>query len=116
MKQELEVFNILEPIYHLAKNVRDKRIGNVIVNHVQVSDLKNILKLDHLKLDKTSPLVNCEWNEWGKWGLCSATCGGGQQFRIRTKKQIAQNGGQDCIGQSQDWSRTCNEDVCPSEW
>ena len=45
MKLELEVFNILEPLYHLAKNVRDKRIGNVIVNHVQVSDFKNIFRL-----------------------------------------------------------------------
>ena len=63
-----------------------------------------------------APLANCEWNEWGKWGLCSTTCGGGVQTRNRTKKQISQNGGQDCTGQSEDTPRTCNEDVCPSEF
>ena len=29
--------------------MRDKRIGNVILNHAQVSDFKNIFQLDHLK-------------------------------------------------------------------
>ena len=122
MKQELEPFNNQELLYHLAKNVRDKRIENVILNRALVSDFKRIiLWLDHhlvrsIKFKNYSFLANCIWNEWEKWGLCSTTCGGGQQLRSRTKLQIAQNGGQECPGTSQDWPRTCNDDLCPSEY
>ena len=122
MKQELEQFNIQEPLYHLAKNVRDKRIENVILNLALVSDFKRIIfPLDHhlvqwIKSKNYSFLANCIWNEWEKWGLCSTTCGGGQQLRSRSKLQIAQNGGQECQGQSQDWPRPCNDHLCPSEW
>ena len=45
MKQELEQFNIQEPLYHLAKNVRDKRIENVILNCVLVRDFKNYFSI-----------------------------------------------------------------------
>ena len=45
MKQELEQFNIQEPLYHLAKNVRDKRIENVILNCALVSDFKNYFSI-----------------------------------------------------------------------
>ena len=43
MKQELELFNNQELSYHLAKNVRDKRIENVILNRALVSDFKRII-------------------------------------------------------------------------
>ena len=67
------------------------------------------------QIQNYSFLANCIWNEWEKWGLCSTTCGGGQQLRSRTKLQIAQNGGQECPGQSQDYPRPCNDNLCPSE-
>ena len=45
MRQELEQFKIQEPLYHLAKNVRDKRIENVILNCALVRDFKNYFSI-----------------------------------------------------------------------
>ena len=48
MKQELERLNNQELLYHLDKNVTDKRIENVILNCALVSDFKRIIfSLDH---------------------------------------------------------------------
>jgi len=55
--------------------------------------------------------VDCEWNEWGSWTLCTKPCGGGTQNSTRKKKQEALNGGKECSG-SDTKSQPCNTDHC----
>ena len=57
-------------------------------------------------------LVECEWNEFGDWSACSATCGGGISLRERTIKTPAQYGGKDCTGEAREEKR-CNTYGCP---
>ena len=63
---------------------------------------------------------NPDWNNdpaWGDWGSCSATCGGGQQYRYRTFEE-PENGGQSCPTDGNPSStedrRNCNAGVCPT--
>ena len=39
---------------------------------------------------------NCTWSGWSTWATCTATCGGGYQWRNRTVIQEALNGGIEC--------------------
>ena len=55
--------------------------------------------------------VDCFWNTWQEWQECSLTCGGGVQYRSRTKEG-PQNGGEECVGLSEA-ERECNTDHCP---
>ena len=55
--------------------------------------------------------VNCEMNNWGAWGDCSKTCGGGTKTRSRTVKVQARNGGNSCPTTSE--STSCNTQACP---
>ena len=41
-------------------------------------------------------LVDCTWSAWSSWSSCSATCGGGYEWRNRTVTQEALNGGIEC--------------------
>jgi len=54
---------------------------------------------------------NCEWNTFGDWSECSASCGGGNQHRERTKKQEAEFGGQNCTGGAREVT-PCNTHNC----
>lgn len=53
---------------------------------------------------------DCALEDWGTWGSCGATCGGGQRFRTREVKHAADPGGQPCMGDTHE-SETCNEEV-----
>ncbi|XP_077968014.1 uncharacterized protein LOC120327058 isoform X2 [Styela clava] len=67
--------------------------------------------------------VDCAWAQWGTWGTCSSSCGGGMQFRGRGYSISSSCGGKSCPGVITE-SRTCNENCCPvnchwenwSEW
>ncbi|XP_039431526.2 semaphorin-5A [Culex pipiens pallens] len=49
------------------------------------------------------------WSEWGSWSSCSASCGGGQQYRVRTCDKS------DCEGANK-MARACNTQPCKGEW
>nr|XP_040571099.1 SCO-spondin-like isoform X1 [Lepeophtheirus salmonis] len=55
--------------------------------------------------------INGKWNSWGRWSICSVSCGGGIQGRRRTCT-VPQFGGEPCNGQS-DQERQCNQIPCP---
>ncbi|XP_078487952.1 uncharacterized protein LOC100179634 isoform X3 [Ciona intestinalis] len=58
--------------------------------------------------DQTCPM----FSNWGRWSLCSATCGTGVAVRVRhcVNGQFGQPG---CIGATQEFSN-CNTQTCPN--
>ena len=59
--------------------------------------------------------VNCTWGPFGEWGVCTKSCGGGFQTRLRDIEQQGQNGGLECTGDSTDL-KVCNEHACPGRF
>jgi len=61
--------------------------------------------------------VDCEWNEWGLWSICSKSCGVGSSTRKRTKGVFASQGGAECDGDAEE-TKHCTEKECPihCEW
>lgn len=58
--------------------------------------------------------IDCILSDWSSWSDCSATCGGGRQFRTRTILQPSENAGIACPPQSLlREERECNTDNCP---
>lgn len=55
--------------------------------------------------------VNCA-GEWGEFGTCSKSCGGGTHTRSFIVKTEAAHGGSDCPA---DESESCGEDPCPKD-
>lgn len=59
--------------------------------------------------------VNGGWSGWGDWGVCSVTCGAGQQEHTRTcTNPPPSNGGAQCSGPSKE-TRPCNKGPCPGK-
>ena len=59
--------------------------------------------------------VHGNWSQWGAFGACSVTCGGGLQIRVRTcDNPPPEFGGDDCAGKSEE-IRPCNEIPCAGE-
>jgi hypothetical protein len=59
------------------------------------------------------PTVECEWGSWQEWSRCDQTCGKGSQFRLRSIRQHASGGGDECQGPHEE-SASCNEEECPT--
>jgi hypothetical protein len=55
--------------------------------------------------------VDCQVSNWGSWGSCSASCGGGTQTRSRTITRQPSNGGLACPSLTE--SQSCNTQGCP---
>ncbi|TRZ02412.1 hypothetical protein DNTS_034467 [Danionella cerebrum] len=65
------------------------------------------------KCNTVSCPVDGKWSSWEAWGECSASCGGGEQTRVRFCNNPAPtNGGRPCPGDSTQLSR-CNIQPCP---
>jgi len=62
------------------------------------------------KCNTHSCKVNCAVNSWGKWGMCTKSCGSGTQTRKRTVKTKAASGGTACPKLSE--SQKCNTHGC----
>lgn len=59
--------------------------------------------------------VDGGWTIFTAWSDCSVTCGGGTETRLRAcTAPLPTNGGASCVGDSTE-SRSCNEDVCPTD-
>lgn len=58
--------------------------------------------------------VDCKWEDWGSWSICSLTCGAGVRKRSRAK-QVEQSGGAGCIGDGVEEGQ-CNKEAlgCPT--
>jgi hypothetical protein len=42
------------------------------------------MQVEECAVQTCDAAIYCVWTDWGAWGLCSATCGGGEQERART--------------------------------
>ena len=63
-----------------------------------------------------SAIVNGAWREWGAYGSCSKTCGGGTRVRHRQcTAPRPSHGGKDCPGVSSE-SISCNQQLCASKY
>ncbi|CAC5418756.1 HMCN [Mytilus coruscus] len=59
-------------------------------------------------------IIDGAWSQWGSFGQCSVTCGGGQYTRSRTcSDPYPQNGGLPCSGDSSEYEN-CNTQACPT--
>ena len=61
--------------------------------------------------------VDCEW-EYGEFGECSKTCGGGTKFRYPIITTHPAHGGEGCpqhVVDNVPDSMDCNPQMCPSE-
>ena len=59
--------------------------------------------------------VDGVWGEWGPYGVCSVTCGGGGT-RTRSKTcTTPQNGGNPCVGNPPEETEECNNQLCPGK-
>ena len=56
--------------------------------------------------------VHCQWGNWGAYGSCSATCGGGEKTRNRNIGVQARCGGDSCSGANSE-TIACNSQCCP---
>eukprot|EP01012_Entosiphon_sulcatum_P049575 TRINITY_DN6820_c0_g1_i6.p1 TRINITY_DN6820_c0_g1~~TRINITY_DN6820_c0_g1_i6.p1 ORF type:complete len:7637 (+),score=112.47 TRINITY_DN6820_c0_g1_i6:5459-28369(+) len=78
-----------------------------------------LLEQEPCNIDIPCP-EDCQVSEWSQWGICSATCGGGEHSRTRTVIKAAKFGGVACPKLTE--TEQCNTDLCPdtscvvSEW
>ncbi|XP_033619900.1 A disintegrin and metalloproteinase with thrombospondin motifs 8 isoform X2 [Fukomys damarensis] len=67
------------------------------------------------EVERSKAVVDGGWTQWGPWGECSRTCGGGIQFSYREcKDPQPQNGGKYCLGQRAKY-QSCNTEECPPD-
>merc|ERR1711944_115853 len=57
------------------------------------------------------PAGACQFDQWGQWSVCSATCGGGQRARVRTATIHSLCNGPPCAGDVTSFE-VCNTNAC----
>ena len=82
------------------------------------SELKPVLHLVHGFDDRdiaVYDVADYDWETWGEWSACNATCGGGQRSRSR-RCVDGVSGSQDqsqCTGNGEQ-TESCNTHACAS--
>lgn len=84
-----------------VKNVNEEHGGSCIGGH-----------MSHERCHWVPCPIDCQWDSWGDWSVCSATCAGGERKRHRRTKQVALHGGRLCEGHP-NHVQTCNSQPCP---
>ena len=51
--------------------------------------------------------IDCQWDNFGEWSVCSKSCGEGTKSRKRSKLNVAKHGGMDCQGNNEE-EQSCN--------
>lgn len=64
------------------------------------------------RLGPPAPKVDCRWDVWGEWTMCTKTCGGGYTSRTRRFQALPQNGGKQC-GSVHYMHGICSIKACP---
>eukprot|EP01002_Notosolenus_urceolatus_P013821 NODE_479_length_2052_cov_64.432851_g379_i0.p1 GENE.NODE_479_length_2052_cov_64.432851_g379_i0~~NODE_479_length_2052_cov_64.432851_g379_i0.p1 ORF type:complete len:651 (-),score=148.44 NODE_479_length_2052_cov_64.432851_g379_i0:99-1883(-) len=64
----------------------------------------------YFPLSSPTGAVDCVLSEWGPWSLCSASCGGGWDYRTRSILTQPEGGGATCGVTYQ--TRACNTEAC----
>lgn len=72
-----------------------------------------INKTELQKIKAMSSPTDCVVSNWTPWSLCTNTCGGGTQYRIRSVVQNATNGGSVCPELIE--NRECNKQECGTD-
>merc|ERR1712125_79639 len=57
------------------------------------------------------PCHDGSWNPWQEWEQCTVTCGGGTNWRRRTRAQEANHCGKPAVGEDSE-SQPCNSQSC----
>lgn len=84
-----------------------------LANNQHVNRETKTIETVNITLHETVIPIHGRYSQWGYWGLCSRTCGGGTQKRIRScTNPPPKNGGRECSGLASE-SRSCNTQRCP---
>nr|XP_054772633.1 cartilage intermediate layer protein 1-like [Lytechinus pictus] len=98
--------------------------GYLALNESEMPDVSNLLYCVYQAMPGVLTLyqgsisrtrVDGGWGKWSSWGNCSATCGGGKQYRHRNcNSPTPKYGGLHCSGERSE-ERICKIQDCPSE-
>lgn len=104
---------------------------NHIHMHTYIRQCKSMLRLTIIRIMKclvnynwpsstltslySLPVVNGGWSAWSLTGVCSATCGGGEQrYERRCNNPTPKNGGLQCAGLDHKFE-PCNTQCCAGD-
>eukprot|EP00397_Hematodinium_sp_SG-2012_P000943 GEMP01000944.1.p1 GENE.GEMP01000944.1~~GEMP01000944.1.p1 ORF type:complete len:1628 (+),score=304.02 GEMP01000944.1:2-4885(+) len=102
---------------------RERKVESDAENGGQVCLASDLLELEPCNVPMPGLLVpacdvsvkqDCVWSVWAPFNLCSHSCGGGRQHRVRSIAKEQSHGGKSCVGAFEDW-KVCNDVRCPGK-
>ena len=78
----------------------------------KISECKGIPSAHYSCTEENLAAVNAEWQEWGQWSECTASCGHGSTFRARACSGALFGGDEQCSGESTE-AGECKISECP---
>lgn len=92
---------------HRSRGVLHTRSVDGVGCNMQLSQVSDCIQT-------VCPSADCLWGLWSEWSVCSTSCGGGHQNRMRHISQMPTKGGKFCTVQDKDEMRPCNTQKCTS--